>query len=80
MWRKKLSAVSSSSSASPRRCQTALSMVRVKTRCFVSAGVKARKSCSPISRSADSGSLSSSSGLGYHQLRWASNGEGVRRR
>ena len=47
MWRRNESAVISSSSASSRRCHTADSTVRVKTLCCVSAGVKARKSCSP---------------------------------
>ena len=47
MWRRKLSAVISSSSASPRRCQAAARTSRTKTACCVSVGVKARKSCSP---------------------------------
>ena len=45
-----------------------------KTLWCVWAGVNARKSCSPTSRSADSASASSSSGRGYHQLRRSSNG------
>ena len=80
MWRRNESAVTSSSSASPRRCQTADSIVRVKTLCCVSVGVNARKSCSPSSRSADSASFSSSIGWGYHQEWSASNGERSPRR
>ena len=49
MWRRKLSAVISNSSASPRRCHDADCTLRTKTSCWVSVGVNARKSCSPRS-------------------------------
>ena len=49
-WRK--------TSSSPRCCQAAASTLRRKTACWVSAGVKARKSCSPSSAAAHASSSS----------------------
>ena len=49
MWRRNESASMRNTSSSPRCSQAASSTVRRKTWCWVSAGVKARKSCSPSS-------------------------------
>src|SRR5439155_1755522 len=80
MWRRKLSAVISNSSASPRRCHSAPRTLRLKISCWVSVGVNARKSCSPSRSCAACARRSSSTGRGYHHARVCSNGDGSRRR
>ena len=79
MCRRKLSAVISSSRASPCRCHGAASTVRTKTWCCVSVGVNARKSCSREDVRGVRERLLVE-GARSQQLRASSNGDGVRRR
>jgi hypothetical protein len=79
MCRRKLLAVSSSSSASPRRCQTALSILREKDPVL-----RLRRREGPEIVLAEQELRRLGEALlverrGYHQLRFASKGEGVRR-
>ena len=79
MWRMNVSAVIQNSSTSPAVSQRASSTSRSKRTWSVCVGVKAVKSCVPISAAAHARSASGSTRCGHHSARRRSNGEGARR-